>query len=75
MPPVVCGALVRLELRKTMTLEQIAEDEETAQRFLDAVLAPTDEEIQLAIEDAAANPPTPEEQATLDRVTEKLKRL
>lgn len=58
-----------------MTLQQIAEDEETAQRFLEAVTAPTDEEIAAAIAESADNPPTPEDQAMLDRVTERLKRL
>ena len=58
-----------------MTLEQIAQDEETAQRFLEVVTAPTDDEIQAAIDAADAHPPTPEERAMMDRVMQKLQSL
>lgn len=58
-----------------MTLQEIAQDEDTATRFIEAVLAPTDDEIQEVIDAASANPPTPVELAMLDRVTERLKHL
>lgn len=58
-----------------MTLQEIAQDEDTAARFIEAVLAPTDDEIQSAVDDAADNPPTSQERAMLDRVTERIKRL
>lgn len=55
-----------------MTLQEIAQDEETAARFLEWVTGPTEEEIKDAVAESMSRPPMPEEIAAMRSIDERV---
>lgn len=55
-----------------MTLEDIAKDEDTAWRFVAAATSPTEEEIEACVAEARSRPLTPDEEASLRRIDERV---